>query len=368
MTGSVLSEDHKYFKQLDGLRFLAVGAVMFGHWMDLPIFKTLNLVLGSVGVNLFFVLSGFLITRILIKSKLEDEQNNIPHWRSIKQFYVRRTLRIFPIYYLLVFVTYALDFKLARETFWWLISYTTNIYWCTGGSLGAFGHLWSLAVEEQFYLFFPFFILFIPKRYILKSLYFLVVFSLFVRLTAYILHPSGVETYALMLSCLDSFGIGGLLAFWFIFDQKRLSGILNKKWIFYLSFLLFLICCLQIYLYPLGNVFIALFYRFSFSICCFWVIGIASLKGFKGLVQVFLENKIIIYLGKISYGLYLYHHFMPYLSSFILKQLHVSMPFPRIHVYEYAVFYFLLTLMLSMISWHIVEKPFNSLKKYFEYK
>lgn len=360
--------NHNYFLQLEGLRFLAVSAVMIGHWVNFPSFETLNLVFASIGVNLFFVLSGFLITRILIINKLSNEQkNNHSHWNSIKQFYIRRTLRIFPIYYLLIIVTILIDFKPAREIFIWLITYTTNIYWTTGGKLGGFGHLWSLAVEEQFYLVFPFFILFIPKRYILYSLYSLLVLSIGMRLILNIVYPLGLGTYALMPCCLDSFGIGGILGYWMIFDKEKLANLLKKKWLFITSLLLFFSCCVQFYLFPLGNMFISLFYRFSFSITCFWIIGIAALPGFKGIVQTFLENKLIIYLGKISYGLYLYHHFMPYLCSYFLKLFSFSLPLPQFSNFEYPILYFLLTLMLSFLSWHCIEKPFNALKKYFEY-
>jgi peptidoglycan/LPS O-acetylase OafA/YrhL len=341
---------------------------MYGHWMKFEGLKILNLVFASTGVNLFFVLSGFLITGILIKSKLADEQENCSHWYSIKQFFIRRTLRIFPLYYVVIFVTCLINFKPARGIFFWLITYTTNIYWSMGGALGAFGHLWSLAVEEQFYLFFPFFILFIPTRYILHSFYAIIIFAICTRLAAYIIHPDGVESYSLMPCCLDSFALGGILAYWLAFNRNKLLDILSKKWIWISSLLLFVICCVKLHLNPSGDIFVSAFYRFSISISCFWLIGRAALQNFNGIMKIFLENKTIIYLGRISYGLYVYHHFMPYLTSYLFHKFNLSLPFPTLRIYEYALLYFLLTLMFSVFSWHLLEKPFNSLKKYFEYK
>ncbi len=326
------------------------------------------MVLASTGVNLFFVLSGFLITGILINNKLTDEKNGNGHAYSIKQFFIRRTIRIFPIYYVLIFTTFVIDLKPCREIFFWLVTYTSNIYWSRGGTLGVFGHLWSLAVEEQFYLLFPFFILFIPKRYTLHSLYGLILFAIATRFIAFVMHPDGVESYVLMPCCLDSFATGGLLSYWSIFNKEKLVNLLNKKWIFILSLSLFLVFCIRLHLNPNGDFYISMFYRFFISIVCFWLIGTATLREFTGGMQLFLENKIVVYLGKISYGLYVYHHFMPYLFASIIEKTNISLPWPTLHIFEYPIIYFLLTLLFSVFSWHVLERPINSLKKHFEYK
>ena len=88
-----------YFTQLDGIRFVAVALVLFDHWLA----EKNVLPLGHLGVTMFFVLSGFLITRILIESKLKDDKIGRSHWFSVKQFIIRRSIRIFPIYFLAIF-------------------------------------------------------------------------------------------------------------------------------------------------------------------------------------------------------------------------------------------------------------------------
>ena len=199
-------------------------------------------------------------------------------------------------------------------------------------------------------------------------MYIIVLIAIVTRFLFHFIHPNGRETYALMIACLDSFGIGGLLAYWFIFDKAKLKSILDRNWVFVFSLLLFLCCCGTLYFYHDGNLIFRLFNRLSFSICCFWVIGVSCLQGFRGMVKLFLENKIVAYLGKISYGLYLYHNFVPSLCEFILKVLHIPVSLTERPIYESALIYFFITIMLSIISWHLIEKPFISLKKYFEYQ
>nr|MBP6410775.1 acyltransferase [Pseudarcicella sp.] len=129
-----------YFKQLDGIRFLAVALVLIDHWSAGTI--TNRLPLGPLGVTMFFVLSGFLITRILIQSKITDDNTGRSHWFSIKQFMIRRSLRIFPIYFLSIFLCYVLDVSPVREKILWCITYSTNIYIALNGKwLGTIDHL-----------------------------------------------------------------------------------------------------------------------------------------------------------------------------------------------------------------------------------
>src|ERR1700712_1457278 len=99
-----MTDTKNYFKQLDGLRFIAVTLVLVDHWS----LKSIGFDAGSLGVSLFFVLSGFLITRILLSSKAKDLALNRMHGFSLRQFYIRRTLRIFPVYYLIIFVLFAI--------------------------------------------------------------------------------------------------------------------------------------------------------------------------------------------------------------------------------------------------------------------
>ena len=149
-----------YIKQLDGIRAIAVLLVIVSHWF--PGGFASRYVLGSIGVDIFFVLSGFLITRILIAERLKFSAapSTYSRLKSIKNFMVRRSLRIFPIYYLLLIllVLCANQFPNPVAQDWkWYFFYLQNIlfYINQGWPGGKLSHLWSLAVEEQFYLFWP---------------------------------------------------------------------------------------------------------------------------------------------------------------------------------------------------------------------
>src|SRR5205823_2953152 len=99
--------------------------------------------------------------------------------QAIKRFYARRTLRIFPIYYLTLLFLYLINFQNIKDVFNWVVSYTTNIYLSLDKPyIGSFNHLWSLAVEEQFYLLWPFLIFFIPKRSLPVLFYSAIVISI----------------------------------------------------------------------------------------------------------------------------------------------------------------------------------------------
>jgi peptidoglycan/LPS O-acetylase OafA/YrhL len=137
--------------------------VLLQHWFSFEFVKTFYL--GLQGVLLFFALSGFLITNILLKNKQEVENGTTTNAKVLKTFYFRRTLRIFPIYYLTLIFLYLFSFKgLDGKTIWYAL-YASNIYTFIHQKWdGIIGPLWSLAVEEQFYLVWPFLILLVPAK------------------------------------------------------------------------------------------------------------------------------------------------------------------------------------------------------------
>src|SRR6266700_4466447 len=110
--------------QLDALRAIAVAAVAWYHWMPL---RNYGIPLGPLGVQLFFVLSGFLITGILLDSRIRSPDNSAT-WFALRQFYFRRFLRIFPLFYLDLILLIILDIRPTRETWIWHATYTSNIY------------------------------------------------------------------------------------------------------------------------------------------------------------------------------------------------------------------------------------------------
>lgn len=358
-----------YFVQLDGLRCVAVIAVLISHWV---MYNFIDIIpLGSMGVNLFFVISGFLITRILFILKERNGEKGILY--SLKQFYIRRTLRIFPIYYLTVFVLLIVNFPAARENAIWLLTYTLNIKFALPGvwesdQLTYMIHLWSLSVEEQFYLLFPVIILLIPKRKIKMTLVIVVILGVIFRVLLLIIDAPLNSLYVLTPSCLDAFGIGSLLAYYLVYDPIALKRILDMNYLFALAALFFIA-----YIFY-SRIFIEeykesrnILERLLFSVCCFWIVGKAVLANYHGLFKKFLEYPVIIFLGKLSYGLYIYHYFvLPLLVAtgplykYFLQIVHYN-------TVAKSILFFIITFVIAVVSWYLIEQPLNKFKNRFNY-
>jgi peptidoglycan/LPS O-acetylase OafA/YrhL len=142
-------------KGFDGLRGLAVLAVVLQHTTKLG--ESLNI--GSYGVYIFFAISGFLIVRLLHRERLEIEGGRSHVAHAMRRFFWRRSLRIMPIYYLVLTVFAVASAFVPMRDFafpdaWWHFGYLSNVYFgeVEGRWIGRFDHLWSLAIEEQFYL------------------------------------------------------------------------------------------------------------------------------------------------------------------------------------------------------------------------
>ena len=225
-----------YMPQLDSLRAIAVILVLISHWFSDKHFLNRYTGTGILGVTLFFVLSGFLITRILLRSKITIE-NGGSEKRAFATFYIRRSLRIFPVYYLLLFVLLVFNMAEIRETFWWHFFYGSNFFfWLKGEFGGHLSHLWSLSVEEQFYLFWPTVIFFIPKKYIPHALFIGAISAILFRY--FITKPEeNVLGRILMPGSLDSFCFGGLFAYGRQFNSSLYRFYLSKRnWCLLISF------------------------------------------------------------------------------------------------------------------------------------
>lgn len=351
----------EYYLQLDGLRTIAVSMVMFGHWVIYPKLLSIGAFLSTGGVDIFFVLSGFLISGILIKAS--DNTNKI---HALKQFYIRRFLRIFPLYYLVILIGVLIAIPNIRQQFWWFLFYAGNIIVAkTNGTSGSFTHLWSLAVEEQFYIFFPFIVFFVPKKNRLISFSLMIVMSVLCRAIIYLVYKQNINIawwmHSLTFCCLDSFGLGALLAYLKIYHFDLVKRILKKWGLFFWALGASILLG---YVFTLGsqeNLFVFTFHRLFFSIFCFWVVGVATTDGFKGVIKLFFENNFIQYLGKISYGLYVYHHFMPYFFGRVGYNINGH------SILLNSFLYLIATIIISSISWHFFEYPINKLKERFSY-
>jgi peptidoglycan/LPS O-acetylase OafA/YrhL len=357
--------------QLDALRFFAITGVIVQHnWRPpaLPwIFAPLDW--GMLGVRLFFVLSGFLITGILIGGRELGERSPKRRLFFMRQFYARRFLRIFPIYYLTLVVVILAGVEPARQLSPWLFSYTTNIYiWHNLHWIGPLSHLWTLAVEEQFYLVWPWLMLFLPRRWLVPVLVGLVCVAPLYRLYASFHYAAdagygGYTSFTLTLAVLDSLGLGALLAL--AAHANREGEHLRRA--------------LTRIVLPFGVVgYLALLAVFHYGkdqhvplaldetalalIFC-WLVGCAA-RGFSGALGALLRWRPIVYLGRISYGIYIFHNLVPVAFGAAASRLGID--------YEDAgilnfVASSLATFALAALSWHLFERPLNRLKRHFPY-
>ena len=357
--------------QLDTLRFFAVLGVLISHFwtpQELPwLFADIDL--GWLGVRLFFVLSGFLITGILLDARSLTETSSLSVSYLIRQFYVRRFLRIFPIYYLVIAITLIFNVALGRELWVWLVSYASNIYITVHNTwMGVFSHFWSLAVEEQFYLLWPCLILFLPKKWIPAAIIVVILLAPAYRFWAYQTYrleisPFDFKAGTFTLASLDSLGLGALLAYaW----RNKLMPTPIQKYLTALVLpfgLLLYVASLALYHYRIKpSVFFTL-NDLAASLVFTWLVGSASL-GFKGFKGKFLTFPVFSYLGKISYGIYVYHYFMPLILVSVLSRFGYELHVPSLTNFILSS---LFTMIVASLSWQWLELPINNLKRYFQY-
>jgi len=353
-----------YIKQLDSVRAIAVILVIIEHWIPKASLGQ-RIPYGELGVDMFFVLSGFLISGILLQNKDSVENGQRTMTSVLKSFYIRRSLRIFPIYYLVIFA--ALYFSAYTQTrvqiaFPWYATYTANWFMFYHGWDGIMSHLWSLAVEEQFYIIWPWLLLFVRKKWLP---WLIAAFILTGTISNYLVAHRPLGT-VLTFTCFDAFGLGALLAWLYQSGKDRI-----KKFHPYFSvaaLVSFVIVLISIWRFkhdivPLRTLFsLMALWLFSYIIC---YRDEGRLKG-----RWILDNKLLIFLGKISYGIYLYHNFVPVINHYTLSRwLDSYLPafmqdhIEKLHLAENLV----LLVLLSWLSFVLIEKRFLGLKKYFEY-
>ena len=308
------------------------------------------------GVTLFFVLSGFLITRILINQK------NKPIKASLKAFYMRRFFRIFPLYYLVIFIAFLFGYQEQRELIPWLATYTLNIYHSLnpGVNLGDFWHLWSLAVEEQFYLIWPLLVFLIPLNRFLKMAIILVLLSLAYKVFVLVQLGSWMEADNGFLSNFYSLGLGGVLGYLSLERKALFTKVGDNKVLFTLAFLCVLTVGYRV-VYPEDAFFKIVTMQLVWVLFFVSLIAKVSTRP-GGIYKWFLENPAILYMGKISYGIYVIHLFVPSLFYYFAPH---SIFVSNSYIGFFG--FFGTTVILASISWFLFEKPILKLKKRWEY-
>ncbi len=330
-----MSSQHRYYPALDGARAIAALLVLLFHAAQegLPLPSVVNF--GQTGVDLFFVLSGFLITSILLAARQGD-------WSEVRTFYARRALRIFPLYYLSLGVC-ALFFFPCGWPYW---VYLQNFWTSTGKTVAGPVHLWSLAVEEQFYLVWPFLVLFVPRRLLLRILGAVIVISFGLRVAIASAHH---DVYSLTFTRLDGLSAGSVLAT--LHHRGQL-----QRWRSLLLALVLVSGTLIMFtgweFRGSGNPwFVAAKYSLLAALYA-GVIGwlVCSPRAF---VSRLLSTRPLRQIGRVSYGLYVWH---PFVFSLTYRWLRGYSPLTK------GFSGFVLAFATAYLSWYGFERHFLKLK------
>lgn len=361
---------------LDGLRAIAILLVFASH-SDLLEF-------GWVGVQLFFVLSGFLITGILL-----DMKASLPPRQYFTKFYGRRFLRIFPLYYfylavmaLVAYLLLSLNFRANyMEIFFNQVSYAVLYVYDLFYRLPSFqpsqflDHFWSLSVEEQFYIFWPLILLFVPQKHLKKLFISFIALGTIARAALYLLYlsgsslwvfrePVGLVIYSLPFSHIDAFALGAYISRYRIpFPKQQLAALMILVPLVGLTATYFAtgtvgsITALG-YDLPLQAE-----YQFIWAhtlLNYFFAVLIYCVARENVFVKM-LEMPWLRYLGRISYGMYVYHlALIWFVNRFFERQFpEATGPWGKAAVALVA------TIMVATLSYYLLERPILSLKDRF---
>ncbi|QJW92369.1 acyltransferase [Spirosoma taeanense] len=350
--------------QLDALRTFAVLLVVIYHWF--PTGEGINrLPNGTIGVMIFFVISGFLITRILLENRNQIQAGQSELGDTYRNFFARRALRIFPLYYLSI--TYVL-FALPQASdidehpiYYYLYGYNILLHQ-TGNWADLLSPFWTLGVEEQLYLVWPWVVLLTPKAYFRWVIVAMITLGVVFRSYGY---SQGDLDGVLTPASFDAFGLGALWAYIVTDRPQTLSGFLGKLSV---AAGLALVGFVGLLLLPGDHLLVVLFQRLLISVLALFVITRAS-TGIGGVVGSILNNGALQYIGRISYGIYVFHMLVPgYAVPFLLRVANRFGFTITLGYWSHRLFSLAVLLILASLSWYAFEKPINNLKRYFSYK
>jgi peptidoglycan/LPS O-acetylase OafA/YrhL len=360
---------------LDGLRAIAFLLVFALH--------TGYLEIGWVGVSLFFVLSGFLITGILL-----DMKKSFTSKDYFFKFYGRRFLRIFPLYYFyllglvllttwLISISYRPNYmRTALDQVWYAAAYVYDFFFATAAfqNSNLLDHFWSLSVEEQFYIFWPLILLLVPEKGLKKLFLALIVLAPLFRLVFFFIHASGefrflADTpsqaiYPLPFSHMDAFAFGAYISRFPIRKAKAqfllLLGLLPAVGFAAQYLATGDIGAVSAFGYPLQ---LPEAYQFIWGYSLLNYLFAVVIYGVarEGWGVRFLEQRLLRYLGKISYGLYVYHFPIVWFAGRI-ADLGVRPPLLKPLT---ALIALAATILIASLSYFLLERPILNLKDHF---
>ena len=337
------------FQQLDALRAVAIAIVMLHHYISPPI------LLSGFGVTFLFVLSGYFATNTLLRLRTRMEAGRTGMSGAVKDFYLRRYMRICPMYFLVLLLTAAFNVEGARASLPWNAFFLSNIQTVvTGQWNGRFAPMWSLSFLEQFYLIWPFVVLIVPRRRLVSVLIFMTALGPAWRLLCYWQDFSAINWSVSPLSSCDAVGCGALLA------VARLGGV-NKavlprliwvtRWIGLPVYVL-LFAAKGFHVPPwYTEVLIPLVASLTFT-------GLAekASRGFGGVIGWVLNNEPLAHIGRMSYSIFLLHTF----SELLLP--HVGLLGTILDSNYRSLILIPCTVTLANFAWRWIERPIQELR------
>ena len=341
-----------YQPQFDGLRALAVLTVMVDHFgADVPNFPLPDWIhLGATGVRLFLVLSGYFITASLRRARDRMDFGGPSVGRTIGSFYWRRFLRISPAYFAFAAIALILNIGAIRQNWPWVFSGTVNwlIAWKNQWPL-TISHLWSICVQEQFYLIWPLLILLLPRKWMLHAILSVALAGIAFRVGCVVFSVPTIARWVLPFGSLDSLAAGAALGW----CGAQLRGS-RAGWLVAAMCLSMLALAAVLRLgdpTQLRSVMVE-----PLEAGAFVILVARTATGFGGYTARFLTHPGLVFAGRISYGLYIYHILVAMLfQRWLPSQLRflITTPSLRLMVFGTA------TVAVAALSWRFIEQPIN---------
>jgi peptidoglycan/LPS O-acetylase OafA/YrhL len=357
-----------YFKNLDMLRFIAAYLIVllhcffgwrakFGHpefvsSLSPSWFAKVELIMHncSFGVDIFFIISGFLITYLLLSERKKNGKVDIA------KFYIRRALRIWPLYFLMVLLAPVLSYLYMEDspTYLYQFFFCGNFDLITNGTKSvATNHLWSICIEEHFYLFCPLLIGLLPHKRIPQTLLAIIFICMVYRsFFLYYTTDYGMASYVHTLSRIDILALGSL--FGYLVFHKKIS-FNHAPFIRAIVYAIFLLVFFNIDFNQSGSFIHDLAKKYLFALPVAYWIG-NFLFNQKPLLKI-KKPELFNLFGKVSYGIYMFNPVVIFLAMDLLQ---------RFGMQNYFLFIVVVHLALAAttyLSYRFVELPFLAMKE-----